>query len=343
MTDAILRRGSEADAAGICQLLARTFPDNAKSNEAILRWQYFASPYGDSVIMVMDADGEIVGAYTSIRYPAKVDGELTQVGLGIDAAIDRSHQARGNFGPMASALYSATGEAGMPLTVCYPNQNSVKGITRVGWQEIGLLRTHLLPLDTEFYAKRSGLPRFAVSIGRRALKLRLPAIGYVVSESREPDAEVDGLWTALEPGVRNGVIRDQRWFQWRYADRPGPSVYRYFAVRRRGELCGVAVTTVREQDGADFVFLLELMATNAAAGRSLVHEIAKSAGPVAGVILATLPGTSTSDLAKLSGLRLVPQRFEPKQLHFGVVDNLALERDRRAERWTLGWGDLDHV
>ena len=85
----------------------------------------------------------------------------------------------------------------MPLTVCYPNQNSVKGITRVGWQEIGLLRTHLLPLDTEFYAKRSGLPRFAVSIGRRALKLRLPAIGYVVSESREPDAEVDGLWTAL--------------------------------------------------------------------------------------------------------------------------------------------------
>jgi hypothetical protein len=343
MTDAILRRGSEADATAICHLLARTFPDNAKSNEAILRWQYFGSPYGDPVIMVMDADGEIVGAYTSIRYPAKVDGEVTQVGLGIDAAIDRTHQARGNFGPMASALYAATGEAGMPLTVCYPNKNSVKGIGRVGWQEIGLLRTHLLPLDTSFYAQRSGMPRIVVALGRRALKLRLPAVGYVVSESREPDPDVDAVWTALEPAVRNGVIRDRRWFQWRYADRPDAGAYRYFAVRRRGELCGVAVTTVREQDGADFVFLLELLATSAAAGRSLVHEVAKSAGQVAGVILATLPGTSTSELAKRSGLRLVPQRFEPKQLHFGVVDNVALERDRRAERWTLGWGDLDHV
>jgi hypothetical protein len=343
MTDAVLRRGSEADATGLCRLLARTFPDNAKSDEAILRWQYFGSPYGDPVIMVMDADGEIVGAYTSIRYPAKVDGEATQVGLGIDAAIDRSHQARGNFGPMASALYSATGEAGMPLTVCYPNQNSVKGIARVGWQEIGLLRTHLLPLDTSFYAQRSGMPRIVVAVGRRALKVRLPAIGYAVSESDAPDADVDGLWKILEPAVRNGVIRDHRWFQWRYADRPGRSVYRYFAVRHRGRLCGVAVTTVREQEGANFLFLLELLAINAAAGRALVHEIAARAGDVAGVILATLPSTSTSELAKRSGLRLVPQRFEPKQLHFGVVDNVDLQRDRRAERWTLGWGDLDHV
>lgn len=343
MTDAILRRGSEDDATGICRLLARTFPDNAKSDEAILRWQYFGSPYGDPVMMVMDANGEVVGAYTSIRYAAKVDGERTEIGLGIDAAIDRSHQARGNFGPMASALYAATGEAGMPLTVCYPNKNSVKGITRVGWQEIGLLRTHLLPLDTGFYAQRSGLPTFAVALGRQALKLRLPAIGYDVSESPAPDAGVDAIWTAIEPMVRNGVIRDSQWFQWRYADRPGPSVYRYFAVRHRGRLCGVAVTTVREQEGADFLFLLELLATSAAAGRSLVHEIAVSAGRVAGIILATLPGTSTSELARRSGLRLVPQRFEPKQLHFGVVDNLDLQHDRRAERWTLGWGDLDHV
>jgi hypothetical protein len=343
VTEAVLRRGSEGDAAGICQLLARCFPDNAKSDEAILRWQYFGSPYGDPVIMVMDADGEIVGAYTSIRYAANVDGELTQIGLGIDAAIDRSHQARGNFGPMASALYAATGEAGMPLTVCYPNKNSVKGITRVGWQEIGLLRTHLLPLDTEFYANRSGLPRFAVAIGRRALKLRLPAIGYDVSESPSPDADVDALWKTLAPTVRNGVIRDSRWFQWRYADRPGKGGYRYFSVRHRGRLCGVAVTTIREQEGANFLFLLELLAVDAAAARSLVHEIAARVEGVAGVILATLPGTSTSDVAKRAGLRIVPQRFEPKQLHFGVVDNLALQHDRRGERWTLGWGDLDHV
>lgn len=343
MTEAKLREGSRGDIAGICSLLSRTFPDNAKSDEQILTWQYFGSPYGDPVIMVMDADGEIVGHYTSIRYPAKLDGELTQVGIGIDAAIDRSHQARGNFGPMASALYKATGEAGMPLTVCYPNQNSVKGITRVGWQELGLLRTHLMPLDSAWYAERLKLPRAVVGVGRRVVGARLPSLGYVVSEPAQPDDEVDGVWRLVEPSVRNGVVRDAAWFRWRYKDRPGPRVYRFFAARHRGTLRGVAVTTVRQQQGADFIYVLELLSPDAAAARALVRAIADDARGAAGIVLATLPGTSTSALARRAGLVLVPEKYEEKPLHFGVVDNLESGVDQRARQWTLGWGDLDHV
>ena len=343
MSEAVLRDGSEADVAGICALMARTFPDNAKADPAILRWQYFGSPYGPPVIKVMDADGEIVGHYTSIRYPAKVDGELTQVGLGIDAAIDRTHQARGNFGPMASALYEATGRAGMPLTVCYPNKNSVKGIARVGWQEIGQLRTHLLPIDSRWYAQRLKVPTVAVAAARLVMTTRLPTIGYVVAESAQPDSDIDEVWGAVEPAVRNGVVRDSAWFRWRYAERPGASTYRYFAARHRGSLRAVAVTTVREQQGADFVYVLELLASDPKAARSLVHSIAADARGAAGVVLATLPDTSTSALAQHAGLRLVPQKYEEKPLHFGVVDNLGTRGDQRAANWTLGWGDLDHV
>ena len=99
------------------------------------------------------------------------------------------------------------------------------------------------------------------------------------------------------------------------------------------------MTTVREQDGADFVFLLELTATrNAAAGRSLVHEIAKSAGPVAGVILVTLPGTSTSDLAKLSGSPARSTAFRAQAAPFrrGRQPGLGTRSARRAMDPRLG-------
>ncbi len=158
-----------------------------------------------------------------------------------------------------------------------------------------------------------------------------------------PDAEVDAVWRALEPAVRNGVVRDFAWFEWRYARRPGPAVYRYFAARHRGRLCGVAVTTTRPQQGADFVYLLELLATSPAAARALVGAVADDPRGAAGIVLATLPATSTSDLARRGGLRMVPDRFEEKPLHFGVVDNTKTRGDQRGERWTLGWGDLDHV
>lgn len=342
MSEAVLREGSIDDAKAISALLGRVFPDNAKSDEEILHWQYFGGPYGKPVIVVLEADGAIVGHYTSVRYPAKVEGEPTQVGIGIDAAIAPSHQGQRLFGPLASALYAATGRAGMPLTVCYPNENSVKGIARVGWQECGLLRTHLLPLDSGWYAERLRLPRAVVGVGHLALSAHLPTFGYVVSESRGPDPEVDSVWKSVEPRVRNGVVRDFSWFRWRYGERPG-GAYRYFSVRRRGSLCGVAVSAVRQQRGADFVYLLELMASSAGAARALVHAIADDARGAAGIVLATLPATSTSELAKRAGLWLVPARFEEKPLHFGAVDNLGAFGALRGWSWTLGWGDLDHL
>jgi len=222
-------------------------------------------------------------------------------------------------------------------------QRIVDDIARVGWQEIGQLRTHLLPIDSRWYAHRLKVPTVVVAAARLVLTTRLPTVGYVVAESTQPDGDIDEVWGAVEPAVRNGVVRDSAWFRWRYAERPGASVYRYFAARLRGSLRGVAVTTVRQQQGADFVYVLELLASDPKAARSLVHSIAADARGAAGVVLATLPNTSTSALAQRAGLRLVPQKYEEKPLHFGVVDNLGTRGDQRAAQWTLGWGDLDHV
>jgi GNAT acetyltransferase-like protein len=347
VSEPVLREASEADIPAICRLMRRAFPDNAKSHEEILRWQYWGNPYGPPVAWVWDDAGVVVGHHTCIRYAAMVEGKPATVGMGIDAAIDPDYQGRRLLTPLAKRMYNEAGKAGMPYTLSYPNDKSMRGIGRAGWQELGLLRTHLLMLDSSWFAKRAHVPRVVVSIARLALRAKPPRGTFTTTETSVPPADVDDLWNALQPAILNGVIRDSTWFEWRYLQRPvvdaAVAPYRYFATRRDGRLVGVAVTTQREQRGGIFTYLLEFLAVDDEAARSLLQVAAENAAGSVGVLLATLPGTSTSRLAIAAGLRLVPSRFEEKALHVGVVDNDGSHGDVAHMHWTLGWGDLDHL
>lgn len=347
MSEPVLREASEADISAISRLMRRAFPDNAKGHEATLRWQYWENPYGPPVAWVWDDDGLIVGHHTCIRYAAMVGGKSATVGMGIDAAIDPDYQGRRLLTPLAKRMYDEAGKAGMPYTLSYPNDKSMRGIGRAGWRELGLLRTHLLMLDSSWYAKRTHIPRVAMSAVRIALRAKRPRGIYAAAETAAPPPDVDELWDAVRPAVVNGVIRDSTWFDWRYVRRPvvdtAVAPYRYFATRRDGQLVGVAVTTQREQRGGMFTYLLEFLAVDDDAARGLLQLVARSSAGSVGVLLATLPGTSTSRLAIAAGLRLVPARFEEKALHFGVVDNDGSHGDVTQMCWTLGWGDLDHL
>jgi hypothetical protein len=342
MAELVLRAASVDDVEAVCALMRRTFPDNAKADERILRWQYWENPFGPAVAWVWADGPRIVGHFGCIRYGALVGGVAATIGVAIDAAIDPDYQGRRLFGPLTTALFDDMARSGLPVTVSYPNDKSVGGLVRGGWQEIGLLRTHLLMLDAGWYAKRVRVPRFVMSAVRRVL-FRPPRAGSdVVVEEAAPPADLDGLWASLAPGVMNGVVRDSTWFTWRYVSRP-LTPYRFFSVRRGGRLVGVAVTTEREQHGGAFAYLLEFLAVDAEAARALVQVVSASYGGAVGVVLATLPGTSASRLALGAGLRLVPSRFEEKALHMGVIDNDASRGAGIRSDWTLGWGDLDHL
>ncbi len=343
MAELVLRAASVDDVGAVCSLMRRTFPDNAKADERILRWQYWENPFGPAVAWVWTDGPKVIGHFGCIRYAAYIGGVVSTIGVAIDAAIDPEYQGRRLFDPLTSALFADMAPSGMPVTVSYPNDKSVGGLTRGGWQELGLLRTHLLMLDAGWYAARVRVPRFVMSAVQRVL-FRPPRAGRGdnAAEDVAPPSDVDSLWAELAPGVVNGVVRDSTWFSWRYVSRP-VAPYRFFSVRRADRLVGVAVTTEREQQGGAFTYLLEFLAADADAARSLVQVVSSRCAGSVGLVMATLPGTSASRLALGAGLRLVPSRFEEKALHMGVIDNdgshgAAIRRD-----WTLGWGDLDHL
>jgi len=342
MSEPVLRRGTRDDTEGICALLRRAFPDNAKGQRPILDWQYWDNPFGSPTVWLWEDLGRVVGHYSVVPYPARISGRPARLGIGIDAAVDPDYQGRQLFGPLARSLYADALANDVQAVVCYPNENSVRGIARQGWAELGLLRTHLLPLRPDWYAERVGVPAAVLRPLVRLANLRVR--GPSDHECRQVAGRdlldgADDVWQPQELELVNGVTRGAAWLRWRYLDRPGANPYRYWAAHRGGELRALAVTTEREQQGAPFTYLMELLAADVDAARALVGRIAAESNDSTGIVVATLPGTPLSTTATAAGLRIVPRRFEDKPLHFGVVSP---QPDQRAG-WSLGWGDLDHL
>ena len=339
--DLVLRAAGRDEDAALRAVVAGAFPDNPKARAEITRWQWWDNPFGSTRAWVWDDAGTVVACYVGYPLPVVIGGLPGVAALGVDAAILPSHQGRRLFTRLSRALYADCGAHGMPLTICYPNANSTLGITKAGWQPIARLRTHVLPLDDRWLADRFHLPLPAARLARAAV-FRIPATGLVAEQVDGVPDGIDGLWQQVAPGVQNGVVRDAAWWRWRYAQHPD-APYRFFEVRRGGQLVGAAVTLAREAFGGRFLNLLELLTVDVGAARALTRAISAGAGDAVGAALVALPGSPLDRLAPRAGFRRLPQRLEPKPVMFGAVSNDGSVPEPAALAWSVAWGDLDHI
>lgn len=343
MSDLRLRAAGRDDDASMRALNAAAFDANPKTRAELTRWQWWDNPFGPTLAWVWDDDGAIVAQYVAYCLPGRLHGQPVTFSLGVDAAIAPSHQGRRLFTPLAEALYADATARDLPL-IAYPNEQSVRGIARAGWQEVAALDLHLLVLDDAWLAARLHLPRAAASVLRRAAfrPVRTPP-GTSVAVLDDPPEGIDDLWARTADPARSGVVRHAAWWRWRYAQHPDRP-YRFLAVGSAGGLRAVAAVRTRTDLGGRFHCLLELVADDPAAAAAIVAALADGiVGPADGVALTAMPGSPLARVAGQCGLRRPPRRLMPRPIHFGVVPHPRLVPDPRALAWSTSWGDLDHI
>jgi Acetyltransferase (GNAT) domain len=339
-----LRPAGFDDDAEMRALNGVAFAANPKERADITRWQWWDNPFGPTLAWVWEDDGRIVAQYVAYAVPGRLAGQDATLTIGVDAAIAPSHQGRRLFTPLSEALYADAVARDLPL-IAYPNEQSVRGISRAGWQEVATLGVHVLPLDDRWLAGRVHLPRPVVAVARR-LALRAPAPRRAMrTEVIESVPEgVDDLWarSALPDG--SGIARHGAWWRWRYDQHPDQP-YRYItASDASGQLRGIAAVRTREDLGGRFHCLLELLVDGPDAARSIVRSVADGAlGPADGIALTAVPGSPLAGYATTAGLRRLPARVLPRPIHFGAVPHPRLLPDPSALRWSTSWGDLDHI
>lgn len=330
------------DASGIRVLLGESFSGNPKARADVMDWQYWDNPFGPARSWVAEAEGRVVAHYAGICLPGVLDGRPATLAMGVDAATHPGWRGLGLFEQLARSVYLDCGQAGMPVTYCLPNPNSLRGFQKAGGRDLGRARVLVAAIDAGWLAARTRVPRpLAVAAARAVFRLPPAGAGGVVDS---PPDGLAALWDTVASRWPFGVARSADWWRWRYSDRPYRP-YVFSESRRAGRLVGAAAAMVRDDLGGPFLCLLELVAEDRRSARAVVGALVAQAEVLGTVAVAAtaLPGTWHHRMARASGLRTLPRRFEPQPMHVGLAANAGTMPSGALDSWSLCWGDLDHL
>jgi GNAT superfamily N-acetyltransferase len=342
----VLREAGPADDAGLRRLNELAFPNNPKARADLTRGQYWDNPFGPTVALVWDDDGEVVAQYVACCVPGRLGGRDATLTIGIDAAVHPDHRGRRLFTPLSNALYERVTQLDRPL-IAYPNEQSVRAIARAGWTEVANLRVRVLPMDPGWFSERFHLPRGMIAAATKVVTMRPGRAGarrsHDVALEDDPLGAVDEIWPRVAATQPWSIAKHAGWWRWRYLDHPDRP-YRFLVARRNGQPRAVTAVRTREDLGGRFHCLLELLADEPAAATAVVRAVADGAlGPADGVALTAAPGSASDRLAARAGMLAPPSRLLERPIHFGVVPHPTLVPDPTAVSWSTTWGDLDHV
>ncbi len=107
------------------------------------RWKHYDCPFGESFGLVAvdqeKAAGKVVGLRVFMRWELLGHGRVYRAGRAVDTATHPDWRRRGFFEHMTIALTERLTAEGFDLTFNTPNQFSLPGYLKMGWEEVGRL------------------------------------------------------------------------------------------------------------------------------------------------------------------------------------------------------------
>jgi hypothetical protein len=165
-------------------------------------------------------------------------------------------------------------------------------------------------------------------IDRRRVWARLLPVGRRRARPLERFEERhETVGAALAPRLRNHVLRDSRYLNWRYTD--SPREYRMLEA----PLGGFAVVGFRRRRGIRIGVVLELLGEEDDLGVLVSAALAAARGSV---VLLAVP-SPVLPRARLLRHGFVPTRYRLDLMGKGLAEPL----DSRSEAWTVSLGDAD--
>jgi hypothetical protein len=266
----------------------------------VFDWWFDGNPAG-SMRSVAVRDGEVVGAAGHSLCRIVVDGRhrLAQFsvhaattpsarGLGIFRSLERRHEEQGRDWGSICVLGFVSG----------PTRPIFTG--PLGWTRIDRRRVWARPLP----------------IGRKRAR-RIDGF-----EERH-----EGAAAAIAPRLRNHVLRDSRYLNWRFAE--SPRGYRILEA----PLGGFAVVGFTRRGGLRVGLVLELIGEDDDLGVLVPAALAAARGSL---VLLAVP-SPVLPRSRLLRHGFVPTRYRLDLMGKGLAEPL----DSRSEAWTVSLGDTD--
>ena len=346
-----IRPYQKGDEQGIVELFEEVFDKPMGITESLKhwRWEFEQNPVGDKYIHLAVDDGDIVGQYAVIPMRMLVMGQESIGSLSLDTMVHPDYQGQGMFVELANSLYSRLSDSGISITYGFPNKNSMHGIfQRLDWKEICEMPILIRPVDFDRSLEKLWGPGVKSKIGSFLGKkyydikhkpAKLPEDLRV--EKVEKFNGVDDLWRTVTNGVKIGAVRDQKYFDWRFVDKPEFD-YQIYLLRKGDSSLGYLVTGTMDYWDMKVIFILDLLTEGSEYAKYLISERIKMAEDEA--VICGL-GPVFGPYKDLGFVSLSKEEF-PQEIYFGARRNtgsIPFEVFSDKNKWMLSWADTDVV
>ena len=324
------RRGDEPAVVALLTSVFAGWPRRLPGADpaAAFRWKHLDSPFGQSVMVVAEDGGELVGFEALLRWPFGSGAGTVQTMRGVDLAVAGTHRGQG----VAKALIGAATEeiAGTAqLVFSNPNTASDPLLVKQGRRPVGPFEVLVRPrrplrmLRARRAQRRPDPPRLDRAEPAAAALADDGQLAQLLARRSAPDGR---LATALDP----------RYLRWRYGE---VGDYSAVALRGDGGLDGLALFRLVPRAATWAVALCELLAAgdDPRRLRELLGRV-RTAAPADFAVCHFPPASPARRAAQRGGFVRLPrgQRLMVNPLH----DDLAPDPTVTAS-WALSYGDLE--
>ena len=242
-------------------------------DEEWFEWKYEDTPYVDHApIVVVEHDGDVVGARPNMVLPLRVGDETTLALQQVDLVVHPDHRRRGLFTRMVQRLYDSYDADAKTVTFTYANYPSRRGYEKMDAEfetphaYLGTFsRFERVQNPTAFVAGESRTVRLGTRVASPVARTYLAARDRLsrrrddVTVHRRASLPVDTLTRLYERDVPEAihVRRDDTFYRWRFAS-PDHSSTTYVARRGATPVAAVVVRT-RRIDGVETVRIADVL------------------------------------------------------------------------------------
>ena len=148
MADITARLFRDQDVSGILELLKASLGETPilKRTPELFAWKHLDNPFGRSIMMVAEADGQIVGLRALMRWDLDHPTGRLRCVRAVDTATHPDFQRQGIFRLLTTAAVDVARAEGIDLIFNTPNPHSGAGYFSMGWQEVDHIGVLARPL-----------------------------------------------------------------------------------------------------------------------------------------------------------------------------------------------------
>ena len=143
-----IREADHSDIPGILKVLKASLGEtSSKKTEEVWRFKHITNPFGESLVLVAQEKEEIIGVRAFMRWKWQQGEKIYSAFRAVDTATHPDHQGKGIFKKLTLKALEIGQERSDHFVFNTPNTQSKPGYLKMGWEEVGKLKIHLVPVS----------------------------------------------------------------------------------------------------------------------------------------------------------------------------------------------------